>query len=179
MPNKRDYDDFNKALDTLMGANEFKQSATAAMADADGLSGVGRLIVQVFLANGAVPIQNAKVTITNGNKEFITELFTNNSGRTPSIELPAPSRRYSLEPMDIKPYSTYNIRVEYPGFYTEEFLNVPVFDRIESIQPVSMQALGEDSTLDERITVDESPVTQGPSRAENQPENMEEGEQNA
>lgn len=178
MPNKRDYNDFNKALDTLMSSNEFKQSATAAMADVNELSGIGRLIVQVFLANGAVPIQNAKVTITDENKNFVTELTTNNSGRTPSVELPAPSARLSLEPADIKPYSTYNIRVEYPGYYTEEFLNVPVFDRIESIQPVSMEALGENATATDKI-VDERPAVQGPTRAENQPENIEEVEQNA
>lgn len=178
MPNKRDYNDFNKALDTLMGANEFKQSATAAMADTDELTGVGRLIVQVFLANGAVPIQNAKVTITDDNKNVVSELTTNNSGRTPSVELPAPSARLSLEPADIKPYSTYNIRVEYPGFYTEEFLNVPVFDRIESIQPVSMEAVSENSLPTDKI-VDERPTVQGPTRDENQPENIEGDGQNA
>ncbi len=144
----------------------------------DELSGVGRLIVQVFLANGAVPIQNATVSITDRNKNLITNLSTDNSGRTPSVDLPAPSARLSLQPGDVKPYSTYNIKVEYPGYYTEEFLNVPVFDGIESIQPVSMEALSENALATDKI-IDERPAVQGPFEDKNQLENIGEGEQNA
>ena len=52
-------------------------------------------------------------------------------------------------------YSTYNVRVEKDGYFTEEFLNVAVFDKIESIQPVSLEPLGENSLENDRLIANE------------------------
>lgn len=161
---KLDFESANLALDRLMGVgNSFSESAAQAATLSDDtaseipqaqseLSGAGRLIVQVTTASGALPIQEATVTITQTNNDLIEIQTTDKSGRTPGIELPAPLARYSQTPGGIRPYSTYNLMVEKPGYYTQELLNIAVFDRIESIQPVALEPLGEDAIERDRLT---------------------------
>ena len=36
------------------------------------------------------------------------------------------------------PYATYTVRVTHPHFAPTEFCRVPIFDGIESLQPVAM-----------------------------------------
>ncbi len=168
MGNIKDYSEFNLALDRLMRASgaDFGEPAVtvATIGDEEPApagsdeSGTGRLVVQVTMARGALPITGAKVTVTQTNGEVITVLYTNNSGRTTTTELPAPDAKYSQVPGGALPYSTYNIRIEKPGFYTEEIRNIAVFDRIESIQPVSLEPIGENSTEDDRINIINEPA---------------------
>lgn len=116
-------------------------------------SGEGTLRVQVTTAGGAVPIDGATVTITDKDGNFIEKQTTDNSGRTEPVALPAPPFEYSQKPGSILPYSTYSMRVEMPGYYTEEFLNIAVFDTVASIQPVALEPLGENATENDRLIV--------------------------
>lgn len=161
--NTYNYDDFNRALDRLMSSStgDLNQPAgigatiatpSKELTAAENM-GAGTLIAQVTTANGAIPLQGAVVIISKPDGSTITTQFTDNSGRTPAISLPAPSSEYSMTPSNVRPYSTYNMRIEHPGFYTEEFLNIAVFDKIESIQPVSLEPLGEDATENDRLAV--------------------------
>ena len=161
---KLDFENSNLALDRLMGVGDaFSEPAVEAATLSDDsasevpptqaeLGGIGRLIAQVTTAGGALPIQGSTVTISQTNGTPLDIQTTDRSGRTPGIELPAPLARYSQTPGGIRPYSTYNMRVEKPGFYTQELLNIAVFDRIESIQPVALEPLGEDATERDRLT---------------------------
>ena len=160
---KLDFEDSNLALDSLMGVgNAFSQPSVASSTLSDDskaeaaptqteLLGTGRLIAQVTTANGALPIQGATVTLTQTNNDIIDIQTTDRSGRTSGAELPAPLARYSQTPGGIRPYSTYNMRVEKPGFYTQELLGIAVFDQTESIQPVALEPLGEDATEIDRL----------------------------
>ena len=161
---KLDFEGANLALDRLMGVGSaFSEPAVEATTLADDsasevpqeqaeLGGAGRLIAQVTTAGGALPVQGSTVTISRTNGDLLEIQTTDRSGRTPGIELPAPLARYSQTPGGIRPYSTYNLKVEKPGFYTQELLNVAIFDRIESIQPVALEPLGEDATERDRLT---------------------------
>lgn len=123
------------------------------MAEITDNSGIGRLIVQASTASGALPIVNAKVTVEETDGRVIEVLMTDNSGRTRAVELSAPDAEYSQTPGDVVPYKAYNVRVEKQGFYTEELRNVAVFDGINSIQPVALEPLGENSTEDDKINI--------------------------
>ena len=123
------------------------------MAEITDNSGIGRLIVQASTASGALPIVNAKVTVEETDGRVIEVLMTDNSGRTRAVELPAPDAEYSQTPGDVVPYKVYNVRVEKQVFYTEELRNVAVFDGINSIQPVALEPLGENSTEDDKINI--------------------------
>lgn len=162
--NRVDNQELNQALDSLMqtgntdmdqpaGAGETISSPRPDMTESENNGGMGRLVIQATTANRTLPVQGAKVTIMNSDETVVDTRFTDNSGRTEAISLKAPEFRYSQEPSTVRPYSVYNVRVEKEGFYTQEFLNVVIFDRIESIQPVVLEPLGEDALEKDRIIV--------------------------
>lgn len=103
----------------------------------------GSLKVQVFAADQAFPIPNARITIVlellNGPREMYDGL-TDMNGIIDNIKLPAPDAEMSQEPSSTQalPYSTYTTYVEHPDFVNEKFTNVPVFPGIKSIQGVEL-----------------------------------------
>ncbi len=134
----------------------------------DGYSEVGYLIVSVFTARGAIPIDDALVTITYASPGAVSPhavLSTNNSGRTPKIELPTPPRDLSLAPNGTGataplPYALYNIEVVKEGFYAVKYVGVKIFSGITAIQntdlvPVS-EALPDSFYVDHSIYIDET-----------------------
>ena len=100
----------------------------------------GYLTFQV--SSGAIPIPNAKLTVSKniGDNMYIGKtLLTDINGKTSEIPLPAPDKSLSLSPGSYKPYSTYDISVSADGYLTEYFYDVPVFEDITSLQPVSLK----------------------------------------
>lgn len=90
------------------------------------------------------PIENAKVSISysaEGNNNVIEELVTDNTGRTPIIELPTPPIDYSLDPTASKPYSDYNCNVAAQGFEPIVVNGSEVLPSVRSIQTVNMNPL--------------------------------------
>lgn len=115
------------------------QQPKLAQENADSVTGL--LQVEVFTANDALPVPDAHVTVTqtvNGGSTLIRLLVTDRSGRTEPIELPAPPVSMSTSPGNEKPFSEYNVRVESPGFYTVENINVPIFSGQTALQRVAM-----------------------------------------
>jgi len=101
----------------------------------------GGLVVTVATASDTRPIMNAHVIISkrDGNKEEILRTFaTDASGRTPVIELSTPPLSNSLSPGMPIPYSVYNVRVDYPGYYTVENIDVPIFPGNIAVQPINL-----------------------------------------
>ena len=112
----------------------------------DGKENCGFLQVEVTTGKGAIPIENAHVTVLqiNGTEKIAHRFMTTDSnGETPTISLPAPSRKLSEVPGNVKPYATYNIIAVAEGFYRMENINAPVFATIKSILPVDLVPLAE------------------------------------
>ena len=100
----------------------------------------GRLLVEVYDRSVASPIANASVVITDNEGNNIAEEFTDSSGRTPVIELSAPSVELSLtEDETVQPYSTYNLTVTADGFLNYEVRGVQILPDTLAIQRVVMQ----------------------------------------
>lgn len=119
----------------------------------------GSIIIQVYIAGGAVPVPDARVVVWEAENEFKAEDITDISGKTNKFYLDVPPDRYSQSPTENSgdlPYGLYNIRVEKMGFYTREFLNVAVFSGIESIQKVNLEPLDANATENDLITVNEN-----------------------
>lgn len=66
-------------------------------------------------------------------------LLTDIIGKTPKFRFLLPDKSLSLSPGSYKPYSTYDISVSADGYLTEYFYDVPVFEGITSLQPVSLK----------------------------------------
>ncbi|MBQ5824234.1 MAG: hypothetical protein IIW48_05450 [Clostridia bacterium] len=102
---------------------------------------IGKLRVQTYASEQVFPIQNAKVTVEkefSDGKHIFAEEFTDIDGVAENITLPTRSRELSLTPDTPIPYSTYTVKVFHPGFNLMVFHNVPIFEGIESLQPVGM-----------------------------------------
>lgn len=111
------------------------------------MNGTGLIQVEVTAAGQAIPIPNATVIITQktdrGNS-LLYMLITDDSGMAKAVPLPAPDKKYSESPDEVrKPFAEYQVGVYAPGFYTVPEITVPVFSTIKSIQPVQMIPLAE------------------------------------
>ena len=112
----------------------------------------GKLRVQTYASTQVFPIQNARVIV---EKDFddgtyiFKEDYTDIDGVADNIILPAKSKSLSLSPDMPIPYSTYTIKVTHPQFSPITFKNVPIFESIESMQPVAMLPLNTPQPLDE------------------------------
>lgn len=121
--------------------------------------GTGTLKLQVYTGRRSVPLARAAVYVTkdfNGSPRVFFSGVTDGDGIVSGIELPAPPRQESQQPENAPPYSTYDIYVDAAGYRPEAFKGVPIFDGIQSIQPVSMTPSNGEG-LPPEIIVEEEP----------------------
>ena len=125
-------------------------------------SGYGYMIVRVTTARGAIPLENAIVTVHNYDPEFergkgdvIAVYTTNSSGLTERFALPAPPRELSMTPGNGKTYETYNLSVTKSGYYQQYYNNVPIFEGITAIQNADMIPLSDNGRTD-NFTVEDN-----------------------
>ena len=123
---------------------------------ADINSGEGQLKVIARTASNAFPVKDAIViiekTFPDGSTEVISSLKTNSSGVSPTISLSAPPKKYSLvRQSKVLPFSYYDVLVSATGYYKMIYKNVPIFDDVQSVQPVDMIPVSLDITNTDRI----------------------------
>lgn len=66
---------------------------------------------------------------------LIEEVFTDISGQSPVIELPAPPIAFSMRPMKVSPYEPYMIQISSPEKMTVEIYGTQIFPEVTAIQP--------------------------------------------
>lgn len=111
--------------------------------------GRGSIKIQASMAEGAYPVPGVTVVIskdfTDGTHVFHTAV-TDADGIIDDLMLPAPASADSQQPdqssAPINPFSVYHITATKPGFRSEEYIQVPVFDGVKSIQPVRLVPQG-------------------------------------
>ncbi len=103
----------------------------------------GSLRVQVESVTGALPIENARVTISYSGDPVsaIEQLSTDASGHAEQVELATPPLEYSMEPDQPQPYAEYNVRVEAEGFQPVDIDGVEVFAGETALQDVRLRPL--------------------------------------
>jgi hypothetical protein len=119
--------------------------------------GAGYLIVRVSTALGAIPLEDALVTIRGAEQErsdVIYSLRTNSSGITEKVSLPAPNIKETEAPGYPRPYALYNVDVSKSGYLPLRLESVAIFDSVTSIQPAVMIPLT-DSKYADSFTVKE------------------------
>lgn len=119
---------------------------------------IGFLTVAVKTANGALPIENASVVIYGHSEldensvplenpsDVIYSLKTNRNGLTERVALQTKPKELSEVPGNLYPYLSYNIFVTADGYYDSSYINVPIFQGINSLQPVNLIPLSEFSS---------------------------------
>ena len=120
------------------------------------LGGVGYLIVRVTTARGAIPLEDAEVSVRNELPELSPEagdvllsVRTGRDGSTPVIPLEAPPKANSQIPDNGLPVlQRYQIEVRRSGYRDEDYVGVPIFDGITAIQTVDLLPLPENVASD-------------------------------
>ena len=116
--------------------------------------GEGGLVVRVTTARGAIPLEGAQVNVRNyakegeGRGDVLYALVSGSDGKTDLVRLPTVARVQSLSPGNGAPFLTYNIEVFLEGYYSQRYINVPIFDGIIAVQPADMIPLPENGRTD-------------------------------
>ena len=122
----------------------------------------GFLTVNSRTALGALPVGGACVHVTGDGID--ATFYTDSSGATGRIVLPAPQPDASLSPEENgAPFSSYDIEVSADGYYTVLSRAVPVFPGITSVQNVNLipvAAYGFENKPEDSLVIDE--CIQGP-----------------
>lgn len=127
------------------------------------MKGMGILTAQVYTADQSLPIEGANVIVTKNTpqgEELVKVMQTGRDGKTAPLALSAPPAESSLSPDDTGArFYNYNVRVDFPGYYTMENLNVPVFEGQTSIQPFALIPLPQGEEQGKKISVvEEEPL---------------------
>lgn len=105
----------------------------------------GRLSVMVTAISSLYPVEKAKVTVFTGDYKapnIIDTDFTDQSGKTKTFSLPAPSRGLSMEPdTGAQPYALYNVLIEADGYADNLHMNLPIFRGVTSLQRSNLTPL--------------------------------------
>ena len=106
---------------------------------------IGFLIAEVRTANGAIPIEGARVHIYpfDDEKDVIYSLRTDSSGMTEKVALDTKSKALSMVPGNEQPFAIYNITATAEGYYSSDKARVPIFEGVTSILPFNLIPLGE------------------------------------
>lgn len=108
------------------------------------LSSIGRLRIDVTSTIGAIPIKDAKISIsyTGDPESVIEEVNTDENGQTQEVELDAPPIELSLQPENqLQPYSEYNLTIEAPDYFPVNISGTEILSDTVAIQPVRMTPL--------------------------------------
>jgi len=105
------------------------------------MENIGYLLVSTRTADGLLLVPYADVRVYNDAGELIFEGKTNRDGYTSEIEVATPAAAESLTPGAEKPYAEVSIFVEKEGFYGAQYIGVPVFDNVISVQGTNLQAI--------------------------------------
>ena len=121
---------------------------------------IGYLVVRVSTARGAIPLENATVSVRGTSlqsSDIIYSLETDESGLTPRLPLPAPPKSNSLSPDQSTPYSLWSIDVFKKGYVTARYESVPVYPDITSVQNAELIPLSEGFMPYESVNQNEAP----------------------
>lgn len=99
----------------------------------------GALRVEATAGRRTYPVAGARVVVfgrfSDGMRVF-AEAETDESGVADGIRLPAPGRALSQQPSGEAPYAAYDVQATHPLYQGAQFLQVPVFAGVTSVQPV-------------------------------------------
>ncbi|MFA9396668.1 MAG: peptidoglycan-binding protein [Clostridiaceae bacterium] len=105
----------------------------------------GTLTIEVYKEDTYIPIEKAKVTVTQlaGEARQKSEtIFTDSSGRSKDVILDAPPIENSMNPGDKPPYSLCNVLVEAPGYENIFVKGCQIYPDNQALQPCNLKPIG-------------------------------------
>ena len=115
----------------------------------------GTVRVQVYTANGAMPVVGATVSITRigaNGPELLALRITDANGQTSSAIVQTPDEALSEQPQDrLQPFATVDIRIDRAGYGSVIVEHVQVFANTQSVQNVELIPLPEAGVPSENV----------------------------
>ena len=131
----------------------------------DAVIQTGYVNVSVNTALGALPVEDAVVTLyvtdQEGNQEALYHLVTDISGKVPRMALPVVYN--PQDPSESREYffSTYNLRIQAIGYYTQNILDIRVFPDTTTNFNVTLIPISQNGDEDEEertLVIPSSPI---------------------
>ena len=118
----------------------------------------GNIIIKAGTAGRLIPVEGARVFVTrrNGgsNDSILALRITGRSGTTERVAVETPEKSIAAGPGRGEPFTSVDIRVEHPRYYTYYIKDAQVFADTESIQNVALIPLAiPTGNRSERVTV--------------------------
>ncbi len=102
----------------------------------------GYLRVQVRTAGDALPVPGARITVIAADPptpgQTVAVLFTDESGNTPLLPLPAPPASTTQAPGGGIPSLRYHVITDNTGYYSVQNLFLPIYSGVTAIQNVRL-----------------------------------------
>lgn len=127
----------------------------------------GYIAIGVFTALGALPVENAVVTIYDivgdGEEHIHAQLVTDANGRVPDVELPI--LHDNSEPLTSSKYyyAIYNLKAQADNYYTVNVLGIRIFPGIKTnyrIDMIPLMAGEEVPPPEQTFIIPPSPIEQ-------------------
>jgi len=124
----------------------------------------GTLKIFTTIGEESLPVGGVSYAIKDKQGNILFSGITDESGESGVYTLNAPPRDLTLAPNpNIRPYGVYDVTVLKPGFVTLNFIDVEIFDGIDSILPITMLPQGPTDEEEEITTVIPPPTAALPS----------------
>ncbi|MCL2322872.1 MAG: peptidoglycan-binding protein, partial [Oscillospiraceae bacterium] len=124
--------------------------------------GAGYLRVEVRTGDDAMPVENARVKVMSKDGKVLYDTTTDASGMTEALSLPAPDKKYTLDPnYEGLAYAIYDVDISADGFVSLHIHDVEILDTQTSILIEQMKPLVDESNpvKDEDIDIAPPAVT--------------------
>lgn len=115
----------------------------------------GQLQITVVNSENGRPVENAVVRISySGDPEStVEELRTDESGKTPVLDMKTPPLEYSMEPVEEQPYAEYTVQVEAEGFANGETSGTEVLPDVLAKQAIRIEPRKESGPGYSRVVI--------------------------
>ena len=120
----------------------------------------GTLIIQTMMAGEAAPVAGASFAIFDKSGNVLFSGLTDENGKSDVFTLDAPPKEGSLHPAPgTHPYGVYDVWIGKTGFNSIRYIDVKIFEGIESILPAEMHPNASGNTPEETEVIILPPPT--------------------
>ena len=147
--------------------------ATVYVYDNNSTDGTAELRVLVTTALGALPLENAIVSVSTapddtGMRTLLYSVTTDSGGMTPSMVLTTPPRSNSLSPGSVPPFAIYTVEISAEGYTPLTALHIAMFSGVPTMLPVALTPLAENQNFAQTdLTATGAPQALDPELPEN------------
>ncbi|MDR1638578.1 MAG: peptidoglycan-binding protein [Clostridiales bacterium] len=101
--------------------------------------GIGYLSIEAYTADEALPVNSARISVTDSSGSVLYTMATDENGVSPAVQLEAPDISHTLDPNDPGPhYGSYDVEVSASGYDSSVIRGVQILDQRHSILPVNL-----------------------------------------